>query len=108
MRPRNLAGFQHLGKRSIREIGRWGKQYIRPLAKVELTSSYEFRLIPPVSGGGNLTPSPFRGGMERGSWYFCKRSILQGVFIQTAFWLETEQRQKRQGMNFCPVAIFKY
>ena len=41
----------------------------RPLAKVELTP-----LNPPVSGGRNLTPSPFRGGLGRGFKDLCKRS----------------------------------
>jgi hypothetical protein len=48
---------------------------IRPLAKVKLTSSYDLRLNPPASGGINLAPSPFRGGLGRGFSDLCKRSI---------------------------------
>jgi hypothetical protein len=44
---------------------------IRPLAKVELTP-----LNPPETGGRNLTPSPFRGGLGRDFKDLCKRSIM--------------------------------
>jgi PAS domain S-box-containing protein len=40
----------------------------KPLAKVELTP-----LNPPETGGRNLTPSPLRGGLGRGSLYFGNR-----------------------------------
>ena len=47
------------------------KKKSRSLAKVELTP-----LNPPETGGINLAPSPFRGGLGRGFSDLCKRSSL--------------------------------